>query len=139
MCPDRGAALLSLKDQPVVGEQEGLGGSSASCPEPDPPLPIPVQPDVLPLPLTRAPEAALTTLLWDHQPRAWWWSFKGAALIRLPWPRLSVSLRCTSFFLGRGALSQVCILWAGSRGCSWGGRWGPPSPGAAQNVSGQAW
>lgn len=48
VCPDRGAALLSLKDQPIEDEQEGLGKGSASCPEPDPSLSIPVQPGGLP-------------------------------------------------------------------------------------------
>jgi hypothetical protein len=37
VCPDRGAVLLCLQDQSVVGEQEGLGEGSGSCPELGPP------------------------------------------------------------------------------------------------------
>lgn len=42
MCPDSGGIVLSLKDQPVVDEQKGLGGGLASCPGSDPPLSTPM-------------------------------------------------------------------------------------------------
>ena len=71
MCPDHGAVLLGLKDQPRVDEQEGLGEGSASCPEPDISLSIPVHPGRPATSPVQAPWASLgscscpTALLWD--------------------------------------------------------------------------
>lgn len=86
MCTDRGAVLLSLKDQPIVDKQEGLGEGSASCVlslthlcPPCPPGWPAISPDQAPWG-SRAPVATLTTLLWDHRSPARWWSFKGVAL-----------------------------------------------------------
>lgn len=77
MCPDGGGVVLGLKDQPVVDEQKGLGGGSASCPGPDLLLSTPMAcllpGQAVPTSPGSRPRAPALGPSWP------WWGFQGAA------------------------------------------------------------